>query len=84
MLAILLPYTAESYPLHIRGRATGWIAACTKGGGLAAQGLSIAALTPSLGLAAAMIAGPVALGLVLAAIYCLETRGIDLRTVDRS
>lgn len=83
MLAILLPYSAESYPLHIRGRATGWIAACTKGGGLAAQGLSIAALTPPLGLAAAMIAGPVALGLVLAALYCSETRGIDLRTVDR-
>jgi putative MFS transporter len=84
MLAILLPYTAESYPLYIRGRATGWIAACTKGGGLAAQGLSIAALTPPLGLAAAMIAGPVVLGLALAAFYCRETRGIDLRTVDRS
>ncbi len=83
MLAILLPYTAESYPLHIRGRATGWIAACTKGGGLAAQGLSIAALTPPLGLAAAIIAGPVVLGLGLAALYCRETRGIDLRTVDR-
>ncbi|HSG35611.1 MAG TPA: MFS transporter, partial [Sphingomonadaceae bacterium] len=83
MLAILLPYTAESYPLHIRGRATGWIAACTKGGGLAAQGLSIAALTPPLGLAAAMIAGPVVVGLALGLLYCAETRGIDLRTVDR-
>ncbi len=84
MLAILLPYAAESYPLHIRGRATGWVAACTKGGGLAAQGLSIAALTPPLGLAAAMIAGPIVLGLALAARYCIETRGIDLRTVDRA
>lgn len=83
MLAIVLPYASESYPLHIRGRATGWIAACTKAGGLAAQGLSIAALTPPLGLAAAIIAGPVVVGLVLALLFCGETRGVDLRTVDR-
>jgi putative MFS transporter len=84
MLAILLPYSAESYPLHIRGRATGWVAACTKAGGLAAQGLSIAALVPPLGLAAAMIVVPVATGLLLAGLFCTETRGIDLRTVDRA
>jgi putative MFS transporter len=83
MLAIVLPYASESYPLHIRGRATGWIAACTKAGGLAAQGLSIAALTPPLGLAAAIIAGPVAVGLLLALLFCGETRGVDLRTIDR-
>jgi putative MFS transporter len=83
MLAILLPYASESYPLHIRGRATGWIAACTKTGGLAAQALSIAALTPPLGLAAAIVAGPVVAGLLLALAFCAETRGVDLRTVDR-
>lgn len=83
MLAILLPYAAESYPLYVRGRATGWVAACTKGGGLVAQGLSIAALTPPLGLAAAMIAGPLLVGLVLGVVYCTETRGIDLRAVDK-
>ena len=55
-LAIILPYAAESYPLHIRGRATGWIAACTKAGGLGAQALSIAALVPPLGAAPANIA----------------------------
>jgi putative MFS transporter len=82
MLAILLPYTAESYPLHIRGRATGWIAACTKAGGLGAQALGIAALVPTLGMAAAMITVPIALGIMLAWRYCAETRGIDLREVD--
>ena len=83
MLAILLPYTAESYPLHIRGRATGWVAACTKGGGLAAQALAIAGLVPHLGPAAALIIVPVVAGVVLAWRYCPETKGIDLRTVDR-
>ena len=82
MLAIILPYAAESYPLHIRGRATGWIAACTKAGGLGAQALSIAALVPTLGVAAGMAVVPalVAVGLTLR--YCRETRGIDLRQVD--
>ncbi|TMH07136.1 MAG: MFS transporter, partial [Betaproteobacteria bacterium] len=44
IIAVLLPYAAESYPLAIRGRATGWVAACSKGGGLLAQGLSLVGL----------------------------------------
>ena len=52
IIAILLPYTAESFPLRVRGRATGWVAACTKAGGVAAQALSITALVPAMGVAA--------------------------------
>ena len=37
IIAILLPYAAESFPLRVRGRATGWVAACTKAGGMIAQ-----------------------------------------------
>ena len=40
IIAILLPYAAESFPLRVRGRATGWVAACTKAGGVFAQALS--------------------------------------------
>ena len=83
LLAVLLPYAAESYPLAIRGRATGWIAASTKAGGLAAQALGIAALVPPLGLAAALIAVPVVIGIALALRYCSETRGIDLRELEQ-
>jgi putative MFS transporter len=82
-LAILLPYASESYPLHIRGRATGWVAACTKAGGLAAQTLSIAAMVPPLGVVAAFILLPVAVGLALTVKFCPETRGVDLRSIDR-
>ena len=84
MLAIILPYAAESYPLHIRGRATGWIAACTKAGGLGAQALSIAALVPTLGVAAGMAVVPALIAVVLTLLYCRETRGIDLRQVDEA
>ncbi|MDQ6655770.1 MAG: MFS transporter, partial [Verrucomicrobiota bacterium] len=65
IIAIILPYAAESYPVRFRGRATGWVAACTKGGGVLAQTLSIAALVPSLGLGALLIMIPILLALFL-------------------
>ena len=82
IIAIVLPYAAESFPLRVRGRATGWVAACTKAGGLIAQALSIAALAPAMGTAAAMIMVPSLLALVLIAWFGRETRGTDLRHLD--
>jgi putative MFS transporter len=82
ILAMLLPYAAESYPLAIRGRATGWVAACTKLGGLIAQLLGLLALVPALLGAAWMIGVPVIVALVLVARYCAETRGRDLRLLE--
>lgn len=82
IIAILLPYTAESFPLRVRGRATGWVAACTKGGGVAAQALSITALVPAMGVTAGLIIVPTALALALCAWFGRETRGRDLRLLD--
>lgn len=82
IIAILLPYTAESFPLRVRGRATGWVAACTKGGGVAAQALSITALVPAVGVTAGLIIVPTALALGLCAWFGRETKGRDLRLLD--
>ena len=82
IIAIVLPYAAESFPLRVRGRATGWVAACTKAGGLLAQILSITALVPSMGMVAAAIIVPTLAALVLVAWFGRETRGIDLRNLD--
>jgi len=82
ILAIILPYAAELFPMRVRGRATGWIAACSKAGGLIAQTLSISALVPPLGIAAAGIMAPIMIGFGLVAYYGSETRGVDLRQVD--
>jgi putative MFS transporter len=82
IIAILLPYTAESFPLRVRGRATGWVAACTKGGGVAAQALSITALVPAMGVTAGLIIVPTALALGLCAWFGRETKGRDLRLLD--
>ncbi|MGN6277738.1 MAG: MFS transporter [Sphingomonas sp.] len=83
IIATLLPYAAESFPLAVRARATGWVAACSKAGGLVAQLLGILALEPSLGGAALMILAPMALALILLVRFGRETRGRDLRGLDR-
>jgi putative MFS transporter len=82
VISILLPYTAESYPLRVRGRATGWVAGVSKSGGLVCQGLGSLALVPLIGTAALETAVPVALGLALLALYGHETRGRDLRMLE--
>ncbi|MEJ0028221.1 MAG: MFS transporter [Rhizomicrobium sp.] len=82
VISILLPYAAENYPVRVRGRATGWVAGCSKTGGLICQGLSVAAAVPTLGAAALLIAVPTILGLALVAFYGRETRGRDLRELE--
>ncbi|HEX2542246.1 MAG TPA: MFS transporter [Caldimonas sp.] len=82
LIAMLLPYAAESYPLRIRARATGWVAACTKAGGLAAQFLSLLGLVPALGWAAVVVLVPVAASLALVLRHGPETRGTDLRELE--
>jgi putative MFS transporter len=82
VIAILLPYTAESYPLRVRGRATGWIAGCSKFGGLVAQGLSVVGFVPTLGVAALLIAVPTTVALALIALFGHESRGRDLRALE--
>ncbi len=82
IIAIVLPYAAESFPLRVRARATGWVAACTKGGGLLAQALTIGGIALSMGRAALLVMLPTALALILVAWFGRETRGRDLRDLD--
>ena len=82
LIAMLLPYAAESFPLRIRGRTTGTVAACTKAGGMLAQLLAIFALVPALDVAALAIIVPAIAALILVARFGKETRGRDLRELD--
>ncbi len=84
IIAILLPYASESYPIKIRGRATGWVAMFTKGGGVFAQLLAITALVPPLGVTAVLVMIPVVISLALFLRYGTETRGLDLRHLESS
>jgi putative MFS transporter len=81
-IAMLLPYAAENYPLRIRGRATGWVAACSKLGGLTAQGLSVAGAVPQLAAVAVAIAVPAVGATLLVAAFGRESRGRSLAELD--
>ena len=82
LIAILLPYTSENFPLRVRGRATGWVAGCSKLGGLAAQLLSVLGAAPALAAAALAISFPALAALALLARYGQETRQRDLRELE--
>jgi putative MFS transporter len=82
LIAMVLPYAAESFPLRIRGRTTGVVAACTKAGGMFAQLLAILALVPPLGIVSIVIMVPTLAALILVARFGKETRGRDLRELD--
>jgi putative MFS transporter len=82
VISILMPYAAESFPIRFRGRATGWVAGCSKVGGVIAQGLAALALVPAFALAAGVIAIPAVISLVLVAAFGHETRGRDLRELE--
>lgn len=82
VISILLPYTSESFPVRWRGRATGWVAGCSKIGGVLAQGLALMSLVPAFALAAGAIAIPMLGALLLVAIFGHETRGRDLRELE--
>jgi putative MFS transporter len=82
LIAMVLPYAAESFPLRIRGRTTGVVAACTKAGGMFAQLLAILALVPAMGVVSIVIMVPTAAALILIAWFGKETRGRDLRELD--
>jgi MFS transporter, putative metabolite:H+ symporter len=82
LIAMLLPYAAESFPLRIRGRTTGTVAACTKAGGMLAQFLAILALVPALDVVSTIIIFPTLVALLLVIRFGKETRGRDLRDLD--
>jgi putative MFS transporter len=82
LIAMLLPYAAESFPLRIRGRTTGTVAACSKAGGMLAQLLAILALVPQLDIVSVIIFVPTVAALMLVAWFGKETRGRDLRDLD--
>ncbi len=82
MIAVLLPYAAENYPLGMRGRATGLVAAGSKFGGVAVQGLALVGLIPTLGGTAFTLLVPMALSTVLVARFGRETRGRSLRELE--
>ena len=82
MIAVLLPYAAENYPLGVRGRATGLVAGASKFGGVAVQAFALLGFIPTLSGAALALLGPMALAVGLVSWAGRETRGRSLRELE--
>lgn len=65
IVAMLLPYSAEVYPNHIRASGVGIVAGSTKMGGVIGLGAVLAAIIPGLAASAAFVAVPTALSAML-------------------
>jgi putative MFS transporter len=74
VIATLIPYASEIYPVHLRATGAGLIAASSKLGGILGAGLGVLGLFADLSLSAVAIAVP-----MLAAALLLAKNGIDTR-----
>ena len=82
VVAVLSVYSAEIYPTRIRSRGTGFAAGASKAGGVAMIGLVAFGLaTPSVQNVALLGAIPMALAVVLVALFGVETRGRRLEEI---
>jgi putative MFS transporter len=84
VIAMLIPYAAEIYPVHLRGTGSGLIAASSKFGGIVGAGLGVLGFFGHFALSAVLIALPMAVSGVLLLRGGIETRGARLEDIQAS
>lgn len=82
VIAMLIPYGAEIYPLQVRTTGTGLVAASSKLGGIAGAAVGLAALAPSLVVSALAVMVPVAFSALVLSRKGIETRGRGLEEIS--
>jgi len=80
----MLPYSAEIYPVHLRGTGSGLIAASSKAGGILGAALGVLGLFGHFALSALLIALSMAAAGWLLARHGVETRGHALEAIQRT
>ena len=83
VIAMLIPYAAEIYPVHLRGTGSGLIAAGSKFGGMLGAGLGVAGLFTHFALSALVIAVATAIAGAMIWRAGVETRGRRLEDIQR-
>ncbi|HET8818332.1 MAG TPA: MFS transporter [Xanthomonadaceae bacterium] len=82
VIAMLIPYAAEIYPVQLRGTGSGAIAASSKFGGIIGAGLGVMGMFDYFALSALFIAVPMALSAVILLRDGVETRGRTLEDIQ--
>jgi putative MFS transporter len=82
VIATLIPYASEIYPVHLRATGSGVIAAGSKLGGILGAGFGVVGLFGNVTLAALVIAVPMAIAALLLARNGIDTRGRRLEEIQ--
>ncbi len=83
VIAMLIPYAAEIYPVHLRATGSGVVAASSKFGGILGAGLAILGFFEHFALSALLIALPMAVSGAMLLRSGIETRGHRLEDIQR-
>jgi putative MFS transporter len=83
VIATMIPYAAEIYPVHLRGTGSGLIAAGSKAGGILGALLGVAGVFDSFLVSAVVIAVPMTVAGVMLWRGGVETRGRELESIQR-
>ena len=84
VIATMIPYAAEIYPVHLRGTGSGLIAAGSKAGGILGALLGVAGLFDSFVISALVIAVPMTAAGVMLWRGGVETRGQELESIQKA
>jgi putative MFS transporter len=82
VIAMLIPYAAEIYPVHLRGTGSGMIAAGSKFGGILGAGFGVLGVFGHFTASALLIAVPMAVAAGLLVRSGVETRGRRLEEIQ--
>jgi putative MFS transporter len=84
VIAMLLPYASEIFPVHLRGTGAGIVAASSKFGGILGAACGVLGLFSHFALSAILIAVPMAISAVMLCRSGVETRGRGLEDIQVS
>lgn len=84
VIAMLIPYAAEIYPLRLRGTGSGAIAASSKAGGILGAGLGVTGFFGHFTLSAVVIALTMLAACALLSRHGVETRGRGLEEIEQA
>ena len=84
VIATMIPYAAEIYPVHLRGTGSGLIAAGAKAGGILGAVLGVAGIFDRFLISALVIAVPMTCAGVMLWRGGVETSGRELESIQRA
>lgn len=83
VIAMLIPYAAEIYPVRLRGTGAGVIAASSKAGGILGAALGVAGFFEHFELSALLIATTMVVAAIMLLRAGIETRGQRLEDIEK-